>query len=368
MRNTAVRSRIWITLLGMQLLALNGCVGISDCKYELGQKIRTSQAWNAYNHCHEECFSCDYRDGWKAGYFDVATGGEGCPPLIAPRRYWRPPVFCQHDPSRRDEWYCGYQDGAACAKTQPDFHYLKLWVPMTSATAQMVSHHTVVPDLPAETPILHEVPAESAVVPDEAAGSSADQGSNTENPGTTEDAGTTASGSTGSAPMPPESAPVTEGEQQPAGDERPYEEQTTEEPSTGSVPSEIPDLGDLVSDDSVPTEAFRGTEGKPEVSSYLQVLLMNATQVYMEQQPIEHDNRMNQDQAADLKNSQGDGEIQQSLIQRPDRSPGRADKDVPAKEAVRSTRNSSKAASRAAEKSPRISRYSPVGIPVASSY
>lgn len=129
-----------------------GCAGIRDCKYEVGQKIRTHQAWNSYNRCHDECFTCDYRDGWKAGYFDVATGGEGIPPVIAPKRYWKPPVFFQHDPSRRDDWYCGYQDGAACAKTQPDFHYLKLWLP-DSPPVQMTgfSHSTLQP--PDECPV-----------------------------------------------------------------------------------------------------------------------------------------------------------------------------------------------------------------------
>lgn len=111
------------------LLFLSGCTALSDCKYEVGQKIRTRQAWHDFDCCHNQCFTCDYSSGWKAGYYDVATGGEGCPPVIAPKKYWKPPVFVEYDPSRRDHWYCGFQDGAAYAKCQPDHHYLKAYLP-----------------------------------------------------------------------------------------------------------------------------------------------------------------------------------------------------------------------------------------------
>jgi hypothetical protein len=111
------------------LLILSGCTSLSDAKYELGQKIRTQQAWRSFDGCHCQSFTIDYSTGWKAGYYDVATGGDGCPPVIAPRRYWKPPVVCEYDPSRRDDWYCGFQDGAAYAKSQPDHHYLKAFLP-----------------------------------------------------------------------------------------------------------------------------------------------------------------------------------------------------------------------------------------------
>lgn len=105
-------------------LTLSGCTALSDCKYELGQKIRTGQAWHEFDGCNKQCFTGDYRDGWKRGYYDVLTGGDGRPPVVPPKKYWKPPVFTEHDPSRQNEWYTGYQDGAACAKSQPDFHFV----------------------------------------------------------------------------------------------------------------------------------------------------------------------------------------------------------------------------------------------------
>ena len=110
-------------------LSFSGCTALNDCTYEVGQKIRTKQAWHEFDGCHPQCFTCDYSSGWKAGYYDVATGGDGCPPVIAPKKYWKPPVFAEFDPSRRDDWYCGFQDGAACAKCEPDHHYLQAYLP-----------------------------------------------------------------------------------------------------------------------------------------------------------------------------------------------------------------------------------------------
>jgi len=123
-------------------LSLSGCTAMSDCKYEMGQKIRTGQAWHEFDGCNEQCFTCDYRDGWKQGYYDVLTGGDGRPPVVPPKKYWKPPVFAEHDPSRQNDWYTGYQDGASCAKTQPDFHYLPTFMAPTMHPAYY-GHETV---------------------------------------------------------------------------------------------------------------------------------------------------------------------------------------------------------------------------------
>ena len=134
MRNTAVLHGRWSALA--LCLSLCGCTAISDCKYECDQKIRTCQAWHDFDGCNDECFTGDYRKGWKAGYYDVLTGGSGCPPLFAPKQYWRPPVFCEHDPCRHNDWYCGYQDGVACAKCEADHHYLQVWNPCVPECCQ----------------------------------------------------------------------------------------------------------------------------------------------------------------------------------------------------------------------------------------
>jgi hypothetical protein len=164
MRNMAVYFGRWSALA--LCLSFCGCTAISDCKYECSQKIRTCQAWHQFDGCNDECFTGDYRSGWKAGYYAVLTGDSGCPPLIAPKRYWNPPVFCEHDPNRRNDWYCGYQDGVACARCEPDHHYLQVWSPCAPVCCQ--SQTITQPVIRVEVPVggpEASVPGESISTP-----------------------------------------------------------------------------------------------------------------------------------------------------------------------------------------------------------
>ncbi len=106
-----------------------GCATVSDCAYEAKQKVRTEKAWMHYDGCEDACYSLPYRHGWKAGYYDVVTGGDGCPPMFAPERYASPFKILHHCDEPRHDWYIGFQEGAMCAKQSPDTHYLKAWMP-----------------------------------------------------------------------------------------------------------------------------------------------------------------------------------------------------------------------------------------------
>lgn len=106
----------------------SGCATFSDLKYETTQKIRTQKAWEQYD-TGTVCCSSAYRKGWKAGYYDVLTGRDGCPPLFPPSHISGPLNIAWHCDEPRNEWYTGFQDGAACARRQPDTHYLRPWMP-----------------------------------------------------------------------------------------------------------------------------------------------------------------------------------------------------------------------------------------------
>lgn len=116
------------------LLTTAGCATVSDCSYELTQKIRTQKSWEHYD-TGGTCYSLAYRNGWKAGHYDVLTGGDGCPPIFAPECYSNPLKVVFHCDEPRQEWYIGFQDGAACAQQSPDTHYLKPWLPAMAETA-----------------------------------------------------------------------------------------------------------------------------------------------------------------------------------------------------------------------------------------
>lgn len=119
--------RHWMACLAA--LSLMGCATLQDFNYECTQKWRTECAWLEYWWCRPAWTGSDYKKGWQAGYLDVITGGDGCPPLVAPHEYWRPSQILEDCDQGRHDWYVGFQDGAMMAKQLPDTHYVKLWNP-----------------------------------------------------------------------------------------------------------------------------------------------------------------------------------------------------------------------------------------------
>ena len=117
----------WI-LAALTLVPLAGCASLTDFHYEQTQRCRARGAW--YEHgaaTMPTAYGHDYRAGWKDGFYDVATGGKGCPPVVAPCRYWHPAQTIDHCDGARHAYYSGFQDGVAAALQYPDTHYLKLW-------------------------------------------------------------------------------------------------------------------------------------------------------------------------------------------------------------------------------------------------
>lgn len=139
---------------------LNGCTAkMQDCYYEHTQMKRAWHAWMDYSDCTPNCNKdADYRDGWKAGYYDVLVGNPGTPPLVPPKKYWKPSEITVSRDKNRHQWYVGFQDGANCAKQQPDTHYLKLWTP-PEACPVPAHHQHAAPFIPPAAPIESFQPA-----------------------------------------------------------------------------------------------------------------------------------------------------------------------------------------------------------------
>ena len=127
MRNH-VRQSMRLLMLAA-IAPLVGCASLYDCEYEISQRWRSRCAYTKFKHTCDSKLSADYGCGWQAGYYDVITGGTGCPPIFAPKRFWKPCMVVGQCDQNRHQWYVGFQDGAACASQQPDSHYLKMWMP-----------------------------------------------------------------------------------------------------------------------------------------------------------------------------------------------------------------------------------------------
>jgi len=128
------RQERWIMAWTFKLLAacvlvgVGGCASLNDHCYEKTQRARAREAWRQHGApCKDQTCAKDYAAGWKDGFYDVATGGKGCPPVVAPSCYWKPSQILEHCDSKRLAYYDGFQDGVACALRYPQTHYLKLW-------------------------------------------------------------------------------------------------------------------------------------------------------------------------------------------------------------------------------------------------
>jgi len=115
-------------LVACTLLGVGGCSALNDHHYEKTQRARAREAWRQHGaKCKDQACEKDYACGWKDGFYDIATGGKGCPPVVAPCKYWAPSQILDDHDSRRLAYYNGFQDGVACSLQYPQTHYLKLW-------------------------------------------------------------------------------------------------------------------------------------------------------------------------------------------------------------------------------------------------
>ena len=82
------------------------------------RKRAAVQAWYVWLQCRDQCGcerTCDYRRGFIQGYCDVALGGDGCLPVMPPRRYWG---WCYQNQRGQEcvaAWYEGYPVGCSAA-------------------------------------------------------------------------------------------------------------------------------------------------------------------------------------------------------------------------------------------------------------
>ncbi len=57
-----------------------------------------------------------FMDGFLEGYHDMLQGGDGCPPVVPPRRYWSWKYQSAGGQGAVSDWFNGYSAGVAAAK------------------------------------------------------------------------------------------------------------------------------------------------------------------------------------------------------------------------------------------------------------
>jgi hypothetical protein len=58
----------------------------------------------------------DFGEGFRAGYVNIASGGDGCPPALPPRRYWNYGFQTAEGQSKVAAWFAGFPEGVRAAK------------------------------------------------------------------------------------------------------------------------------------------------------------------------------------------------------------------------------------------------------------
>jgi hypothetical protein len=156
-----------------------GCTQLQDSRLEARQRRMARAAYTTSpGACNGTVHSVDYRHGFEEGYYDVASGGDGCPPALPPKKYWS---ATYHSPAGQEHvkaWFQGYRDGAAAAKADGASAYGTLYIseehrngmkraaqPTPAQVAPLAPQPTTVPlpPSPSQVPILG--PAVPPLVP-----------------------------------------------------------------------------------------------------------------------------------------------------------------------------------------------------------
>ena len=113
--------RIQGFLIGILLLScFSGCYevrdGIDECAMKVRNKRRARAAWRRSKSVYD-CieYRDDFEDGFRDGYYDIASGGRGTPPTLPPRKYWNSRYQNQEGHMKMMAWFDGFDHGALAA-------------------------------------------------------------------------------------------------------------------------------------------------------------------------------------------------------------------------------------------------------------
>jgi hypothetical protein len=110
-----------ISLVLLLAVVANGCYAACDALTDASIRVRNrmwarqawdESCWRGSNAPHLD----DFHSGFAAGYMDVASGKNGCPPPLPPRKYWSPSRLDSQGRQESAAWYNGYAQGVLAAR------------------------------------------------------------------------------------------------------------------------------------------------------------------------------------------------------------------------------------------------------------
>lgn len=107
----------WLLFSGWALLALAGCAELQEDKIDGRNRYLARRAWEQLQVVYKDFdYTDDFGRGFKQGYFDVASGGNGCPPMLPPKHYWSVKYASPKGHQRTHAFFEGYRYGAIVAE------------------------------------------------------------------------------------------------------------------------------------------------------------------------------------------------------------------------------------------------------------
>ena len=92
-----------------------GCV--SNHMVDFSNRALAQKAWIREKHrFNDRQYVQEFKDGFIDGYLDVATGGDGCTPTIAPPKYWGWAYQTPHGQAAVNAFFQGFPFGAKAAE------------------------------------------------------------------------------------------------------------------------------------------------------------------------------------------------------------------------------------------------------------
>ena len=120
-------------------LSFSGCASFQDVAHDTAKKRRARQEFNACAGAEDQ--DKHYRDGWQAGYLDVANGSGGKTRPFAPSKYFSPRYQNPAGEQHLANWNCGYEAGVEYAMATDAARYQ--FVP---TSASLPKNDPVMPD------------------------------------------------------------------------------------------------------------------------------------------------------------------------------------------------------------------------------
>ena len=136
------RGRLWIVFLAALVLPNTGCsitnsvrnyIAYNDSQNDFVMGFRNGvwarQAWAERSSCFEgEPQLGSFGAGFRAGYTSVASGGNGCPPAVPPRKYWTWKYQTPEGQAKVAAWFSGFPHGAQAAEEDQAGEYQNIQV------------------------------------------------------------------------------------------------------------------------------------------------------------------------------------------------------------------------------------------------